>query len=102
MLEAGFRSDWRRGSTICSRGLGFLDEPEDLRAFEYRLLVTSLPHEALSIACHYRDRGNCGKNFQPLPGLATHFRKARAAGTMRTRQIRRKTRHPTTGTPRFY
>jgi hypothetical protein len=30
------------------------------------VLVTSLPDEALSIVCHYRDRADCENNFDEM------------------------------------
>jgi hypothetical protein len=48
------------------QGLGFVEDPEDIRAFEYGVLVTSLPDEALSIVCHYRDRADCENNFDEI------------------------------------
>lgn len=47
-------------------GLGFIEEPEDIRAFEYAVLVTSLPDETISIVCHYRDRADCENNFDEI------------------------------------
>ena len=47
-------------------GLGFIDEPEDIRTFEYAVLVTSLPSEVISIVCHYRDRADCENNFDEI------------------------------------
>jgi hypothetical protein len=48
------------------QGLAFVDDPEDIRAFEYAVLVTSLPDEAISIVCHYRDRADCENNFDEI------------------------------------
>ncbi|MFV0276216.1 MAG: transposase [Parahaliea sp.] len=47
-------------------GLGFIEDPEDIRTFEYAVLVTSLPDECLSIVCHYRDRADCENNFDEI------------------------------------
>ena len=48
------------------QGLGFVDEPEDIRQFEYAVLVTSLGDETISIVCHYRDRADCENNFDEI------------------------------------
>lgn len=48
------------------QGLGFIEDPEDIRAFEYAVLVTSLPDETISIVCHYRDRADCENNFDEI------------------------------------
>ena len=46
--------------------LGFLDDAEDIRAFEYAVLVTSLDDEVLTIVRHYRDRADCENNFDEI------------------------------------
>jgi hypothetical protein len=46
------------------QGLGFLEDPEDIRAFEYA--VTSLPDETISVVCHYRERADCENNFDEI------------------------------------
>ena len=48
------------------QGLGFLKDPEDIRVFEYAVLVTSLPDETISVVCHYRDRADCENNFDEI------------------------------------
>lgn len=48
------------------QSLGFIDEPEDIRAYEYSVLVTSLPDEVISVVCHYRDRADCENNFDEI------------------------------------
>lgn len=48
------------------QGLGFVDAPEDIRKFEYAVLVTSLADETISIVCHYRDRADCENNFDEI------------------------------------
>jgi hypothetical protein len=45
---------------------GFLEDPEDIRVFEYAVLVTSLEDEVLSIVRHYRDRADCENNFDEI------------------------------------
>ena len=37
----------------------FIEAAEDLKTYEYAVLVTSLPHEVLSISQLYRDRADC-------------------------------------------
>ena len=44
-----------------------LVEPaEDLSAFEYSVLVTSLDAEVVTIVQHYRDRADCENNFDEI------------------------------------
>lgn len=45
---------------------GFLEGSEDIRAYEYGVLVTSLGDELLSVVCHYRDRADCENNFDEI------------------------------------
>lgn len=45
---------------------GFLEDAEDIGAFEYAVLVTSLDDEKLSIVHHYRDRSDCENNFDEI------------------------------------
>ena len=45
---------------------GFLQEADDIRAFEYAVLVTSLTDEVISIVKHYRDRADCENNFDEI------------------------------------
>ena len=44
----------------------FMDEPEDIKAYEYAVLVTNLEDEVISIVQHYRDRADCENNFDEL------------------------------------
>jgi hypothetical protein len=46
--------------------LSFIDEPENINAFEYSVLVTNLDDDVLSIVQHYRDRADCENNFDEL------------------------------------
>ncbi len=46
--------------------LGILDDVDDIRAYEYAVLVTSLEDEVISIVCHYRDRADCENNFDEI------------------------------------
>jgi hypothetical protein len=48
------------------QGFGFLADAEDIRVFEYAVLVTSLEDEALTIVQHYRDRADCENNFDEI------------------------------------
>jgi len=48
------------------QGFGFLADAEDIRVFEYAVLVTSLEDEALTIVQHYRDRADCETNFDEI------------------------------------
>jgi hypothetical protein len=48
------------------QSFGFLQEVEDIRAFEYAVLVTSLDDEVISIVQHYRDRADCENNFDEI------------------------------------
>lgn len=63
---------------IGQQAFGFLDDAEDVRAYEYAVLVTSLEDEVLSIVRHYRDRADCENNFDEIKnhwgwgGFTTH------------------------------
>jgi hypothetical protein len=46
--------------------LALLDGPEDMKAFEYSVLVTNLETDVVSIVQHYRDRADCENNFDEL------------------------------------
>ncbi len=48
------------------QSFGFLQEADDIRAFEYAVLVTSLDDEVISIVQHYRDRADCENNFDEI------------------------------------
>lgn len=60
------------------QSLAFIDGPEDLKAFEYSVLVTDLPDDLLTIFYHYRDRADCENNFDEMKnqwgwgGYTTH------------------------------
>lgn len=43
-----------------------VDGVEDIRAYEYAVLVTSLDDETVSIVRHYRDRADCENNFDEI------------------------------------
>jgi len=46
--------------------LAFIDGPEDIRAYEYSVLVTDLNDSILTIFYHYRDRADCENNFDEM------------------------------------
>ena len=48
------------------QSFGFLQDTDDIRAFEYAVLVTSLDDEVISIVQHYRDRADCENNFDEI------------------------------------
>lgn len=54
--------DIKRGQA----SFGFLEDAEDIRTFEYAVLVTSLKDEVISIVKHYRDRADCENNFDEI------------------------------------
>ncbi len=55
-----------------------MDGPEDLKAFEYAVLVTDLKEDMVAIFHHYRDRADCENNFDEIKnqwgwgGYTTH------------------------------
>lgn len=58
--------------------LAFIDGPEDIRAYEYSVLVTDLEDDLTAVFHHYRDRADCENNFDELKnqwgwgGYTTH------------------------------
>lgn len=46
--------------------LAFIKTEDGIRKYEYQVLVTSLTDEILTIAQHYRDRGDCENCFDEL------------------------------------
>ena len=46
--------------------LAFIDGPEEIKAYEYSVLVTDLDNDLVSIFYHYRDRADCENNFDEL------------------------------------
>ena len=46
--------------------LTFIDGPEDMKMFEYSVLVTNLENDVVSLFHHYRDRADCENNFDEL------------------------------------
>jgi len=62
--------------------LAFIDGPEDMRAYEYSVLVTSLEDELVTLIQHYRDRADCENIFDEIKnqwgwgGFTTHDQKS--------------------------
>jgi len=58
--------------------LSLIEPAENMAAYEYSVLVTSLPDEVVSIVQHYRDRADCENNFDEIKnqwgwgGFVTH------------------------------
>lgn len=58
--------------------LAFIETENGIKKYEYQVLVTSLDEELLTIAQHYRDRGDCENCFDELKnqwgwgGFTTH------------------------------
>lgn len=48
------------------QAFGFLADAEDIRAFEYAVLVTTLNDEVIGIVRHNRDRADCENNFDEI------------------------------------
>lgn len=46
--------------------LAFLEAAENIKAYEYAVLVTNMDDEIISIVQHYRDRADCENNFDEL------------------------------------
>jgi len=46
--------------------LAFIDGPEDMRLYEYSVLVTSLEEDLITIVQHYRDRADCENIFDEI------------------------------------
>jgi len=58
-----------RGEVLISDdqlNLAFIETEDGVRKYEYQVLVTSLTDEVLTIAQHYRDRGDCENCFDEL------------------------------------
>ncbi len=51
--------------------LSLLEPAENMAAYEYSVLVTSLACEVVSIVQHYRDRGDCENNFDEIKNQCT-------------------------------
>ena len=60
------------------QSLAFIDGPENMKAYEYAVLVTNLEDELIAIVQHYRDRADCENYFDELKnqwgwgGFTTH------------------------------
>ena len=52
--------EYQRGGQL---ELALVEGPEDMRLFEYSVLVTSLEDELVTLMRHYRDRADCENNF---------------------------------------
>ena len=63
------------------QAFGFWEDAEDIPAFEYAVLATSLNDEVLSIVRHYRDRADGENNFDEIK---THW----GRGGFTTRDIK--------------
>ncbi len=46
--------------------LALVDGPEDIRAYEYSVLITDLEDDLVTIFHHYRDRADCENNFDEM------------------------------------
>jgi len=66
------------GSEGSQQSLAFFDKPEDMKLYEYAVLITSLEDEIVSIVQHYRDRADCENVFDEIKnqwgwgGFTTH------------------------------
>jgi len=50
----------------CQQQLSLIDGPEDIKVFEYSVLVSNLDGDVVSIFHHYRDRSDSENNFDEL------------------------------------
>lgn len=48
------------------QSLAFIDEPEDLKAYQYAVLVTNLEDDITTLIQHYRDRADCENVFDEI------------------------------------
>lgn len=46
--------------------LALIEEPDNIKAYEYSVLVTSLDNDVVSIINHYRNRADCENNFDEI------------------------------------
>ena len=46
--------------------IAFVEDPENIKLFEYSVLATSLDDGVVSIINHYRDRADCENNFDEI------------------------------------
>ncbi len=62
--------------------LAFIDGPEDMRLYEYSVLVTSMEDDLVTLVQHYRDRADCENVFDEIKnqwgwgGFTTHDQKS--------------------------
>lgn len=63
---------------VAQKSLAFVDGPEDMKLYEYSVLVTSLKDELVTVVQHYRDRADCENVFDEIKnqwgwgGFTTH------------------------------
>ncbi len=48
------------------KALAFVENPENIKLYEYSILVTSLDLDVVAIIDHYRDRADCENNFDEI------------------------------------
>ncbi|MDH3326282.1 MAG: transposase [Gammaproteobacteria bacterium] len=66
------------GSGKQQKELAFVDGPEDMKLYEYSVLITSLAGELVTVVQHYRDRADCENVFDEIKnqwgwgGFTTH------------------------------
>jgi len=48
------------------QSFAFIDGPEDMKAYEYSVLVTNLDYDLIAIVQHYRDRADCENYFDEI------------------------------------
>jgi len=48
------------------QSLAFIESPEDIKVFEYSILVTDLEDDLVTLFHHYRDRADCENNFDEI------------------------------------
>jgi len=48
------------------QNLAFVDGPENIKMYEYSVLITDLKSDLVSIFHHYRDRADCENNFDEM------------------------------------
>ena len=53
-------------NTAGQQEMAFIDGPEDIKAYEYSVLVTDLEDDLVSLFYHYRDRADCENNFDEM------------------------------------
>ena len=58
--------------------MAFIDGPENMKAYEYAVLITNLADEVITVVQHYRDRADCENYFDEIKnqwgwgGFTTH------------------------------